>query len=109
MHPQGPAAPLGEYGKISAGLRGLDHSEGIFLPGNRQVGSVVAGDLEEYAAVRTALVGLSRGVQETRAETEAGCDLFAVADCRANGLQGRFVFGVHRYVAKDGEVVACSD
>src|SRR5215470_13113249 len=101
MHAQSTAATLGEHGKVSAGLRGLDHPEGIFLSGNLQVGSVIAGDLQEYAAVRTALIGLSRGVQKTRAEAEAGRDLLAVADCRANALQRRFVFGVHRNVAED--------
>ena len=65
------AAALGEDLEIAAGLRRFDDAEGVFLARNRQVACVVAGDLQEHAGVRAALVGLPGRVQEARAEAEA--------------------------------------
>jgi len=64
VHAQCTAAALGENGKIAAGLRGLDYAEGKFLAWHGQVVGVVAGDLQEDAAVRAAFVGLASGMKE---------------------------------------------
>src|SRR5215470_17282922 len=105
MNAQGAAPTFSEHRKISAGLRGLDHTERIFLSGDSKVGSVVTRDLQEDAAVGSAFVGLSCRVQEARAKAEACGDFLLITHRRADPLQRRFVFGVHGDVAKYGEVV----
>jgi hypothetical protein len=44
--------------EIAAGLRGLDDAETRATSGNGQIRGIVRGDLEKYAAVGAALVGL---------------------------------------------------
>ena len=39
------------------------------MPRNREIGGVIRGDLKKNTAVRAAFVGLSRRVEEPRAET----------------------------------------
>src|SRR5579862_6830921 len=58
MDAESAAAAFGEDGEIAASLSGLNNAEGVFLSGDGQVGSIVASDLEEDAAVGAAFVGL---------------------------------------------------
>ena len=61
-----------------------------FWPGTGRSCGVVAGDLQEDAAVRAALVGLPGRVQEARAEAETGRDLLVRSRTpRAQRLQRR--------------------
>src|SRR5438477_486413 len=83
-----PAA-LAEHAEIAARLRRFDHAEAVLRSGHGQILRVVAGDLQEHAAVGPALVRLAGRVQETRAEADAGRRLRPVAHERAQGLQAR--------------------
>ena len=47
MHSQSPAAAFGQDLEISAGLRRFDDAEGVLLSRHRQVGGIVAGDLQK--------------------------------------------------------------
>src|SRR5437016_8180910 len=76
MDTQRATAAFCEDGKVAAGLGRLDHAKGVLLPGNRQVLGVVAGDLQEHAAIGSAFVGLSRRVKKPRAKAENRGDLF---------------------------------
>src|SRR6185295_17098667 len=80
VHAQGAAVALGKHLEVAPRLRGFDNAEGIFLPRHRNVYLIVASDLQEDATVRPALVCLSCGVQEARAEAETGRNALAVAD-----------------------------
>src|SRR5262249_19537982 len=65
-------APLAlhQHLEIAARLRGHDHAEAVLPAGDRDIGGGIAGDLQEYAAVRAALVGLAGRMQEAWAEPE---------------------------------------
>src|SRR5947209_6734434 len=58
MYPQRAAATFGQHVEIAARLRRLDDAETGFLAGHREILGVVGGDLQEYAAVGAALIGL---------------------------------------------------
>src|ERR1019366_9149467 len=96
----------GENWEAAGSLCRLHHSESVLLPGNRQVLRIVAGDLQEYAAVGAAFVSLSGGVQKARPEAEAGRHAFAIAHGHAQVLQQRFVLGIHLDIRKQREIVA---
>ena len=88
MHAQRAAAALGQHLEIAARLRRLDDAEACTsAPAPAGRAGVVAGDLQEHAGVRPALVGLAGRVQEARPEAEAGRDPLAVADQPAQPLQ----------------------
>ena len=87
MHAQHAPIALGQHLEIAARLRRLDDTEGVFLVRHLEIGGVVAGDLQEHAGVRAALVGLPGRMQEPRSEAEAGGDALAVADQDADILQ----------------------
>src|SRR5205085_5437358 len=74
-----PPAAVSQHVEIAARLSRLDDTERVLGTGDRQVGRIAAGDLQEYAAVRSALIGLAGRVQEARTETEAGRQLLLVA------------------------------
>src|SRR5260370_25433124 len=100
MDAQGTAATFGKHSKIAAGWRRLHHTEGVLLSGHRQILSIVASNLQEDAAIGAALVALSGGLHEARAEAEYHGHLFLVAHPVAHALQDFFVFVVHRNVAE---------
>src|SRR5580658_3055495 len=75
MHAQRTPATLGEHAEIASRLRCLDHAKAGLLARHRQILRVVGGDLQEHAAVRTAFIGLTRRMQETRTEFRAGRDM----------------------------------
>src|SRR6266513_2977093 len=95
MDTQGPPLALRQHLKISTRLRGFHNAESVFLSRHRQVSSVIAGDLQEHSAIRSAFISLSGGVQKTRAKAEACCDASAVAHSMAHGLQAFFMLAVH--------------
>ena len=84
MHAKRTPAALGEHVEIAARLRRLDDAEACLLARHRQILGIVGRDLQEHAAVGSALVGLAGRVQEARPETDAGRDLLAVAQQRAD-------------------------
>src|SRR6266851_2122435 len=59
MHTQGAPASVGEDLEISAGLCGFHHSEGVFLSRDWYIVGIVTRDLQKYAAIGAAFVGLS--------------------------------------------------
>src|ERR1700676_710630 len=65
MHPQRPPAALGQHVEIAAGLPRLDDAEARLLAGHGKIYRVIGGNLQEYAAVRAALVGLSGECRES--------------------------------------------
>src|SRR5258707_10303961 len=67
---------------------------------------LVARYLEEYAAVGATFIALSSGVQEKRPEAEARRHTFAVAHGHAQGLQQRFMLGIHLDITQHSKVVA---
>ena len=72
MDPQRAPPTFREDLEVSPGLRRFDHAKSVRLPGDGQVGGIVAGDLEKDSAVGPAFVGLARGVKESRAKFETG-------------------------------------
>src|SRR5579871_142278 len=87
MHSQRTPFAIGQYLKVSPSLSRLYGSECVLLSWHRQINSIVARDLQEHASVRTAFVGLSSGMQETRAKAQAGCNVLAITHSMAHGLQ----------------------
>jgi len=109
VHAQGAPAAFRQHREIAAGLRRLDHAEGVLLSRHGKVGGIIAGNLKEHAAVWAALLGLSRGVQEARAKAEAGGHFLGVAHQVANALQRALILRVHGDVAEHGKIVARPD
>ena len=75
-------------------------------PGTGEIGGIVAGDLQEDAAVRSALVGLAGRMQEARPEAEAGRHALAVADHDADVLQRVAVLLVALDIGEQRAIVA---
>jgi hypothetical protein len=80
METKHPAPTFGQHLEIAPGFCRLDDSEGVFLVGNREILGVIARDLQENAAVRSALVGLPGRVQEPGAELQTGRGVGGVQD-----------------------------
>src|SRR5579864_9183755 len=106
MHTQRSPFAIGQHLKVSTGLRRLYGSECVLLPRNRQIDSIVAGNLQEHASVRAAFIGLSGGMQETRAKAQAGCNVLTIAHGMAHGLQCFFMRTVHLDESQQGHVIA---
>src|ERR1700693_810279 len=106
MHTKCASPSLGEHRKVSARLSCLHDAKRIFLLGNRKILSVVTCDLQENTAVGATLVGLPGRVQEPRSKSENGRDVLCVPHLVANLLESLFVFGVHRDVAQQSEIVS---
>src|SRR5260370_19878276 len=106
MNTEGSSSAFGQDLEIAARLGGLNDYEGVLLAGDRKIGSIITGDLEEYAAIGSALVGLAGGVQEARTKAKAGGDLLRVAHGVTHALQLLFVLVVHLDIAEQSEVVA---
>src|ERR1700758_3848068 len=87
MDTQGSAIALGQDLEIAAGLGGFYNTKRILLAGHREIGLVVAGDLEEDSGVGAAFVRLAGGMQEAWAESETRGHAFLVANGSANILQ----------------------
>ena len=109
MHAQHPPFALGQHLEIAARLRRLDDAEGVFLVRHLEIGGIVAGDLQEHAGVRAALVGLPRRMQEPRPEAEAGGDALAVADQDADILKRVAMVLVAFDIGEERAIVAFSN
>src|SRR6185295_18703424 len=83
MHAQRATAPIEEHLEVAPGLRRLDDAKGVARARHGEVADIVAGDLQEDAAVGAALVGLPGRVQKARTETQARGDLPMVAHAMA--------------------------
>src|SRR5260370_34669769 len=79
VNAQRAAIAIGEHGEVTARLGGFDNAKGEFLPGNGNVGGVIASELEKDAGVRAALVSLAGGMEKTRTEAEAGGGIVGAA------------------------------
>src|SRR5579871_3719200 len=95
MHAQRAPATFRKHLEVTARLRRLHHTERVLLPGHRNVLGVVTRDLEEYAAVRAALVRLPGRVEEARSEAQTRGDFLRVAHAVSNALERHFVRLVH--------------
>src|SRR5262245_20069502 len=106
MHAQDTPPALRQHVKITARLRRLDDAEAVFVTRHIEIVSIVGGNLQEYAAVRPALVGLSGRMEETRPEPDAGRHPLAVTDHDADILQRVAVSLVALDVGEKRAVVA---
>src|SRR5579883_101052 len=105
MHAQRAPAPLRQNREITPSLRRLHHAKCVLLPRHRQIHRVIARDLEKYARVRAALIGLSGGMQKSRPKAEHRRDFLLVPNSGSHGLQRLFVLRIHRNVGKQTKVV----
>src|SRR5260370_41184508 len=78
MHTQRAAAAFGKNREIAAGLCRFHDAEGVLLPWDLQILGVIEGDLEKYAAVGAAFIGLSGGGPGARAEAKNRGPFFSV-------------------------------
>src|SRR5689334_20091926 len=106
MHAQGAAIAFSKHLKVSASLRHLYHTKGKLLSWNGKVKRIIARNLQKYAGVWTALVRLTCRVQESRAETEAGCGALSVANGGAGRLKLLLIGLVHGNVGEQGSIIA---
>lgn len=106
VDPQRPASTFRQDLEVSPGLRRFDHAEGVLLPGHGEVGGIIAGDLQNDAAVRSTLVSLTRGMKEPRTKFEAGGHSLPVTQRQTQFLQKCFVLGIHLDVRQQGKVIA---
>src|SRR3981189_2034463 len=67
VDPQRSPAALHQHLEVTSRLRRFCNAERVLLTGHRQIGSIVAGDLEENAGVRPTFIRLTSGVKKTRA------------------------------------------
>src|SRR5882724_2350699 len=108
MNPQRPSSAFGEHVEIAACRRCLDDTKTRLLARHRQIPGVIGGDLQEHAAVRTALVGLAGRMQETRAEFGAGGDVALVAHRRTHFVQDADRAAVAGDIGQQRHIVAAA-
>src|ERR1700748_1090612 len=109
VYPQSASSPFGENVEVAARLRFLYDAERVGLSGHRQVLGIVAGDLQEDAAVRPALIGLPRRVLETRPEADASCRFGAVANQSTEPLHRVNMGGIALDIGEQRSVIARTD
>src|SRR5580704_6158881 len=80
MDAQEAPVAFGQHFEVAARLRRLDDAKGVFLIRHLQIGGVIAGDLQEHAAIWAAFVGLPGRMQEPRPKAKTGGDVLAIAD-----------------------------
>src|ERR1700758_3356602 len=100
MHAQRAPPALSQYLEIAARLRRLHNSKSIFLLRNRKVESIIASHLQKHSRIRTTLISLSRGMQKTRAKSQAGRDPFPLANRVPYRLQVILMLGIHLDISK---------
>ena len=86
MKPQRAAAAFRQHIEVATRLCRFDDAEAGLLAGDVQIGGVVRRDLQKHTVVRPAFIGLSGGMEEARAESDAGSNVPAIADRYANGV-----------------------
>ena len=77
MHDKNATSALGQHLEIAARLRCLDNAKRVRLFRHLEIIGVVAGDLQEHAAVGAAFVDLTGRMQEARPKPETGGDPLA--------------------------------
>src|SRR5437763_14181586 len=87
MDSQSPSLALHKHVEVATRLCCLNHTKARRVARNRQIVADVGGDLQEYTAVRAALISLAGRVQKTRTEPDAGCDAVPVAQDAPQPLQ----------------------
>ncbi len=95
--------------EIAACLRGFHHAKGVFLAWHGEIDFIVARNLQKDAGIGPTFVGLTCGMQKTRAKAEDGGDFLCVANVVPDYLQRAFIRFVHCDVGEDSEVVARID
>src|SRR5260370_30735350 len=100
MDSQCPAIAVRKNLKIAPSLCLFYDAESVLLPWDWEIDRIIAGDLQEDSGIGTALVGLSRRMEKTRAESQAGRDFLRVSNHVASGLQNVLVRVVHFYIRK---------
>src|SRR5215469_1173326 len=106
MHTQRAPATFRKNREIPACLRGLNHTERVFLFGHGKVIGVLACNLQEDATVRPTFVSLSCRVQEPGTKSQNCRYSLCVPDSVTNDLQSSFILRVHRDIAQESEVVS---
>ena len=106
MEPECSPFPLDEYVEVTLGLGVRQHAERIVLAGDRQRIRVVAGELQEDAAVGPALVQLPGRVQEARSVAAAGSDPVSVPHGQPDRAQVGLGLPRGVEVGVDREIVA---
>jgi hypothetical protein len=86
MNAERTAVALHQNLEIPSRLGRLDHTKRVFPSRHGHIDGVIARNLQEYARVRTTLIGLSRLVQEPRSKFEARRDARVIADSLAHCL-----------------------
>ena len=104
VYSQNRPLSLSQYIEVASGLCRFDDAERVLLAGHRNIDHVVTRDLKEHPRVRSALVRLTRRVQESRAESEAGGDVLPIAHEVPDGLQRSLMLVGHRNVGQEREV-----
>src|SRR5579864_3914898 len=107
MHPKRASSSLRQDLEIPPSLRRLYDAESVLLTRNGQFHSIVTSDLQEHTRIRPAFVSLPRGMQESRPESEARGDVLRIANGVTQRLQVLLVLGIHLYVSKHREIIAC--
>ena len=105
MDPERSAASLGEHLEVASGLGRLHDAECVILPRDWEISGIVTRNLQENARFRSTLVGLARGMQEPRAEADAGRYFGRIADRLSDARHRRLVLGRHLDVGQQRHVI----
>src|SRR5271170_3321880 len=89
MNAQRAPSPLCQDGEVASGLRCLDHAEGIFLTGHRQIFCIICRNLQENSGVRASLIGLAGGVKKAGAESKHCGNFFPIPNREPYFLKNR--------------------
>src|SRR5580704_14560801 len=106
MNAQRATAALHQSIEVTGGLRRLHHAKAVGMTRHVEIARIVAGDLQEDAGIRAALVSLSCRVLETRSKAKAGCRAGFVADTAPHPGQGLSMCLVALDVGEQRHVVA---
>src|SRR5579872_1013782 len=109
MQSQSAAAAFNQHLEVSTRLGGFDHAECIFLSRHGKIDCIIARNLQEDPRISTALVRLTRGMQESGTKSQAGSHMFLVAQRVPNFLQARFVLRTHLNEGEQCEIIACAE
>ena len=106
MDPQRAASALDQHRQVAAGLRSLNHAKAIAAAGNADILRIMAGDLQENAGIRSALVGLAGRMLESRSEAETGRRAGRVANHRTHRGQAARMAVVSFDISEQRDIIA---
>ena len=109
VNAQGATFALRQHLEIAPRLRRLDNAEAVVAAGDRHVSHRVVGDLQEYAGVRSTLIGLTGRMQEARSKPEASSCQLTIAYFTPHLLQHIVVALIHFDVCEEREVIPRPD